>query len=101
MKDNIPFSKFYEYYKQEEDTKFQFSKEKTNRQTQWLNAMADVTWEDLESLKPDEMIKIPIAWIYDWTHVTANYILQDQVQSLYNRYHLPIYSIKEYLSFFK
>lgn len=99
MKENIPFSKFYDYYHENEN--LEFSKEKINRQTRWLEAMNGVTWEDLKSLTPDEMIKIPICWVFDWTHVTANYDLQDEVEGLYKRYGLPIYSLKEYLAKFK
>lgn len=100
MKENIPFSEFYDFYK-EDKKNLELSKEKINKQTKWLNAMDGVTWEDLEGLSPDEMIKIPICWIYDWTHATASYDLQDKVEQLYKRYKLPIYSLKEYLSYFK
>lgn len=100
MKENIPFSDFYEYYKNEKNN-LEFSKEKINKRNVWLNAMNGVTWEDLESLKPDEMIKVPIFWVYDWTHVTGNYGLQEKVESLYKRYGLPIYTLSQYLYYFK
>lgn len=100
MKENIPFSEFYNFY-QEDKNDLEFSKDKINRQTRWLNAMNDVTWKDLENLSPDEMIKIPICWIFDWTHVTANYDLQEKVEQLYKRYKLPIYSLREYLAYFR
>ena len=101
MKSNIPFSYFYNYYKDESLHRLDDSKDRINKNTQWLNAMSGVTWEDLESLNPDEMIRIPICWVYDWTHVTANYDLQEEVEHLYKRYNLPIYDIKQYLMFFK
>ena len=100
MKENIPFPDFYEYYKNDKNN-LEFSKEKINKRNEWLNAMSGVTWEDLESLTPDEMIRIPICWVYDWTHVTGNYGSQENVEQLYKRYNLPIYTLEQYLHYFK
>lgn len=100
MKENIPFSDFYEYYKNDKNN-LEFSKEKITKRNEWLNAMSGVTWEDLESLTPDEMIRIPICWVYDWTHVTGNYDSQENVEQLYKRYGLPIYTLNQYLHYFK
>lgn len=104
MKENIPFSEFYEYYKENKiymHSENQDLVQHVKREQAWFKIMERVRWEDFESLSPDEMIKIPIWWVYDWTHVTAHYGLQEKVEQLYTRYKLPIYTVDQYLNYFK
>lgn len=102
MKENIPFDEFYDYYKEDSVIPRSIEEQRlqVQKQDQWLERMKGVSWEDLANLSPEEMIQVPICWIYDWTHVTANYNLQEKVNWLYERYKLPILTLKEYLNYF-
>ena len=51
--------------------------------------MENVLWEDIEKLSKEALEKIPISWLYDWAHVTANYEYQEQIPQLYDKYDLP------------
>jgi hemerythrin superfamily protein len=52
-------------------------------------SMQNVLWEDIQKLSKEDLARIPISWLYDWTHVTANYHLQDQIAPLYEQHNLP------------
>ena len=59
--------------------------------------MEKITWQDFEDCTREEMEKIPLGWIYDWTHVVADYGKQGKVQALYERYNLTPLNGREYL----
>ena len=49
-----------------------------------------VKWENFESLSKVELERIPIGWVYDWTHVCGGgSFYQDKVEDLYKKYDLP------------
>ena len=105
MKENIPFDKFIQYLLEMDSPTFPKSHDDKIKQAKKENEkfaeMTKVTWEDFESCTKEEMEKIPLGWLYDWTHVTANYDKQDKVEELYSRYGLtPLYG-KKYLSRFE
>ena len=97
MKENIPFDKFLEYVKEDEELSYlkMSTKEYSEKENAKFEEMKKVTWEDLENCSKEEMEKIPLGWLYDWTHVTVNYDKQDKVEELYSRYGLtPLYGRK-------
>ncbi len=50
------------------------------------NSMREVLWEDIEKLTKEDLARIPIAWLYDWAHITANYDCQEKITALYDNY---------------
>ena len=85
MKEFIPFDKFVEFL-----TKEPFEEGYQQKAEEHFKLMTKVEWEDFENLSKEELDKVPIAWIYDWTHVTANYHLQEVVRSLYEKQGLTV-----------
>lgn len=51
-----------------------------------FRSMEAILWEDIEKLSKEELERIPISWLYDWAHVTANYEYQEKIPSLYDKY---------------
>lgn len=90
MKDAIPFDELYNLYKNARHIDGCYA-----------DKMNEVQWDDIVNLTPAELIKIPIDWLYDWCHITAHYELQNKIPRLYERFHLPIYTIKQYLAYFE
>ena len=69
-----------------------------NRIDQFLSDMINFKWEDLILIPKESLIHIPISWMYDWIHCTANYDKQDLVKELYNKHNLPILVGQRYLN---
>ena len=98
----IPFDKIFEHVKMNE--KFihylddeEKNKEYHNSMEEQFEIMKKFTWEDFESLTAEELERIPIAWLYDWTNVTGHWDYQDKVKGLYEKHNLPILTPREYL----
>ena len=65
-------------------------KERTKNSEKQFELMKTITWEEFESLSKEELERIPIGWIYDWTHVCGGgYYHQAKVEELYKKYNLP------------
>lgn len=43
--------------------------------------MQRVLWEDIIKLNKEDFERIPICWLYDWCHITANYEYQATISS--------------------
>jgi hypothetical protein len=63
----------------------------------FLNELIQFEWEDIILIQKESLIHIPISWIYDWSHCTANYDKQELVKGLYLKYNIPILSIDDFL----
>ena len=59
-------------------------------------AMQEVLWEDIEKLSKEDLALIPISWLYDWAHITANYDCQEKITELYNNYGIQKLSNNEF-----
>ena len=92
MKENIPFNKFLDYVKDTQRDNIFHTRIGRNlyhqEQNERFEEMQKITWEDFENCSKEEMEKIPLGWLYDWTHVTAEYDKQEKVNELYSRYGL-------------
>lgn len=65
-------------------------KEQIKNSEKQFELMKTITWEEFESLSKEELERIPIGWIYDWTHVCGGgYYHQAKVEELYKKYNLP------------
>ena len=53
-----------------------------------------ITWEDLTYIPKETLAHIPIAWIYDWTHCTANYDKAELVEKLYTDKGIPVTDVR-------
>ena len=97
MKENIPFDKFIDWVKYNNNP-IQYSLiEHQNIMFEMYSIMITITWDDFLSCSEQEMEKIPIGWIYDWTHVTCSWDKQDKVKDLYSRYNIVPLSGRVYL----
>lgn len=91
MAQKIPYELFEEYIKlagkhpKSEKERI----EHYNNLDKHFRSMENVLWEDIEKLSKEALEKIPISWLYDWAHVTANYEYQEQIPQLYDKYDLP------------
>lgn len=91
MKQKIPYHLFKDYI---ELTR---TKPKSSKQIlkyysdmeKHAEAMREVLWEDIKKLPKETLALIPIAWLYDWSHITANYEYQDKIAELYDKHNLP------------
>lgn len=91
MEQKIPYHLFKEYIEHtrnhptttEETTKHYKDMEKH------ANSMREVLWEDITKLTKEDLERIPIAWLYDWAHITANYEYQEKITELYDNYEIP------------
>lgn len=92
MKEFIPFDKFVEFL-----TKEPFEEGYESKAEEHFKLMTKVEWKDFENLSKEELEKVPIAWIYDWTNVTANFHLQELVPSLYEKQGLTVLTPEQYL----
>ena len=65
-------------------------KEHIKNSEKQFELMKTIAWENFESLSKVELERIPIGWVYDWTHVcgAGNYY-QEKVEKLYKKNNLP------------
>ncbi len=105
MKENIPsVEEFVQYYKKDPSFVPEDRNELIKRlvcDKMWFDRMESVSWKDIKCLTAFELARIPIVWLYDWCHVTANYALQYEVERLYKQYDLPILSKQQYIERFE
>lgn len=98
----IPVDKIFEHVKMNEKFIHYLDDEEKNKEyhksmEEQFEIMKTLKWEDFESLTADELERIPIAWLYDWTDVTGHWDYQDKVKGLYEKHNLPILTPREYL----
>lgn len=102
MENKIPYELFEEYIclgkthpkSQQEQVKYY------NDLNKHFKSMENVLWEDIEKLGKEELERIPISWLYDWAHATANYEYQEQIAKLYDKYHLPKLSNNQFFNIY-
>lgn len=102
MKDKIPFDKLYDYIKYQLVRNLNPTHDEFVEYHRIMNEhfalMQQVEWEDFENLTKDEMARIPISWIYDWTHVCGGSQYQDKekIENLYKKHNLEPFEISSY-----
>ena len=67
---------------------------KTTQLDKFYDDMWKITWKDLCFLSKESLVNIPISWIWDWAHCTANYEHQELAGNLYINKGLPIITVK-------
>lgn len=65
-------------------------KEQIKNSEKQFELMKTIAWENFESLSKVELERIPIGWVYDWTHVCGGgHYYQEKVEKLYKKNNLP------------
>ena len=65
-------------------------KEHIKNSEKQFELMKTIAWENFESLSKVELERIPIGWVYDWTHVCGGgHYYQKKVKKLYKKNNLP------------
>ncbi len=100
MKENIPFNKFIDWEKYSIDWE-KYSRGETEKiRREMFSIMRNITWDDFLSCTKEEIEKIPLGWIYDWTHITCSWGKQNKVEELYSRYNIVPLNGNDYLEKF-
>lgn len=98
----IPFDKIFEHVKMNENFIHYLTDEERNKEyhksmEEQFELMKELAWEDFENLTAEELERIPIAWLYDWTNVMGHWDYQDKVKELYEKHNITILTPKEYI----
>ncbi|MBO7219187.1 MAG: macro domain-containing protein [Clostridia bacterium] len=70
--------------------------DKRKRFDNMVKDIQKITWEDLTYIPKETLTHIPIAWIQDWTHCTANYDKAELVEKLYTDKGIPVTDVRDF-----
>ena len=98
MEQKIPYHLFKRYieYTRQATSHLTNTSEYFKEMEIHANSIREVLWEDIEKLTKEDLARIPIAWLYDWSHITANYDCQEKITALYDNYEIPKLSNKAF-----
>lgn len=98
MEQIIPYNLFKDYivmaleHLQNDDERIEYYK----RLEKHILSMQRVLWEDIIKLNKEDLERIPICWLYDWCHITANYEYQATIKELYKNNNIPQLNNKQF-----